>query len=98
MFTWCLICNITAAPVVCLLLPRRFKRRVVYRFGDWKAEFLQDFDVRRLMREVTLDGPDAQLAFDGYMGEVSRLSSSLQVHLGFFTFLGGACSTSFVRA
>jgi hypothetical protein len=49
----------------------------VYRFGDWRAEFLQDFDVRRLMREVTLDGPDAQLAFDDYMGEV-RVHISLQ--------------------
>jgi hypothetical protein len=33
-----------------------------------------------LGREVTLDGPDAQLAFDGYMGEVRRLSS-LQIGL-----------------
>lgn len=48
----------------------RFRRRVVFRFGAWKAEYLQDFDVRRMMREVTLDGPDAQLAFDDYMGKL----------------------------
>ncbi|KAF6252006.1 hypothetical protein COO60DRAFT_1644430 [Scenedesmus sp. NREL 46B-D3] len=48
----------------------RFRRRVVYRFGAWKGEFLQEFDVRHMMREVTLDGPDAQLAFDEHMGQL----------------------------
>jgi len=32
---------------------------------------LQNFDVRRLMSEITLQGPDAQQAFDKYMGHVS---------------------------
>lgn len=49
----------------------RFRRRLVYSCGTWKAEVLHDFDVRTLMREVTLDGPDAQQAYHDYMGRVS---------------------------
>jgi len=48
----------------------RFRRRLVYSCGTWKAEVLEDFDVRTLMREVTLDGPDAQQAYHDYMGQV----------------------------
>eukprot|EP00878_Enallax_costatus_P007875 GHUV01008240.1.p1 GENE.GHUV01008240.1~~GHUV01008240.1.p1 ORF type:complete len:591 (+),score=176.96 GHUV01008240.1:225-1997(+) len=48
----------------------RFRRRVVYRFGAWTAEMLEDFDVTILMKEVTLDGPDAELAFHDYMGQL----------------------------
>jgi hypothetical protein len=49
----------------------RFRRRLVYRFGAWRAEVLENFDVRSLMREVTLDGPDAQQAYHAYMAKVS---------------------------
>lgn len=49
----------------------RFRRRLVYRFGAWRAEVLEAFDVRSLMREVTLDGPDAQQAYHTYMAKVS---------------------------
>lgn len=52
----------------------RFRRRLVYSFGAWKAEYLDDFDVRLLMREVTLEGLDAQLAFDEYTGQVGTSS------------------------
>lgn len=50
----------------------RFRRRLVYRFGAWRAEVLEAFDVRTLMREVTLDGPDAQQAYHTCMAKVSR--------------------------
>lgn len=49
----------------------RFRRRLVFSCGSWKAEVLDNFDVRSLMREVTLDGPDAQQAYHEYMGQVS---------------------------
>lgn len=39
--------------------------------GMWRGEVLQNFDVRHLMSEITLQGPDAQQAFDKYMGHVS---------------------------
>lgn len=48
----------------------RFRRRLVYRFGAWRAEVLEAFDVRSLMREVTLDGPDAQQTYHTYMAKV----------------------------
>lgn len=51
----------------------RFRRRVVYRFGAWTAEMLEDFDVTTLMKEVTLDGPDAEQAFHNYMGQVGGI-------------------------
>jgi hypothetical protein len=40
------------------------------RNGVWLGEFLQSLDVRCLCQEVTLDGPDAQPAFDDYISEV----------------------------
>jgi hypothetical protein len=49
----------------------RFRRRLVFSFGAWRAEVLDNFDVRTLMREVTLDGTDAQQAYHQYMGKVS---------------------------
>lgn len=55
----------------------RFRRRVVYRFGAWTAEMIDDFDVTTLMKEVTLDGPDAEQAFHDYMGQVWILSQHL---------------------
>lgn len=48
----------------------RFRRRLVFSFGAWRAEVLDNFDVRTLMREVTLDGTDAQQAYHQYMGKV----------------------------
>jgi len=48
----------------------RFMRRLVLRGGTWHAQALESFDVRMLMREVTLPGRDAQAAFDSYMGQV----------------------------
>lgn len=54
----------------------------MYRFGAWKGEFLQEFDVRHMMREVTLDGPDAQLAFDEHMGQVRRHSTLQELSAG----------------
>jgi hypothetical protein len=48
----------------------RFRRRLVFSFGVWKAEVLDNFDVRTLMHEVTLDGPDPQQAYHQYMGKV----------------------------
>lgn len=49
----------------------RFRRRLVYSFGAWRAEVLDNFDVRILMREVTLDvHTDAQQAYHEYMGKV----------------------------
>ncbi|WIA21061.1 hypothetical protein OEZ85_005383 [Tetradesmus obliquus] len=47
----------------------RFRRRVVFKNGAWLGEYLQDFNVRSLCQEVTLDGPDAQAAFDEYMSK-----------------------------
>ena len=43
------------------------------RNGAWLGEYLQDFNVRNLCQEVTLDGPDAQAAFDEYMSKVGCL-------------------------
>lgn len=70
---------------------------MVFRFGAWKAEYLQDFDVRRMMREVTLDGPDAQLAFDDYMGKVRR-QHSLQEVLAGAACMNSACTNSHCNA
>lgn len=56
----------------------RFRRRLVYSFGAWRAEVLDNFDVRTLMREVTLDGgTDAQQAYHEYMGKVCVLGAML---------------------
>jgi hypothetical protein len=56
----------------------RFRRRVVYGFGAWHAEVLDDFDVTLMMREVTLPGSDAQQAFNTFTSQVrNRLTKSV---------------------
>jgi hypothetical protein len=47
------------------------------RDGVWHGEFLQDFNVRDMCREVTLDGPNAQAAFDEYVSEVGCMGRCL---------------------
>ena len=48
----------------------RFRRRVVYGFGAFHAEVLDNFDVTLMMREVTLPGSDAQKAFNTFTSQV----------------------------
>jgi hypothetical protein len=50
--------------------------------GTWHAEVLDNFDVRSLMREVTLDGPDAQQAYHEYMGKVGRSMALQEGYVG----------------
>ncbi|KIZ02477.1 hypothetical protein MNEG_5482 [Monoraphidium neglectum] len=50
----------------------RFRLRVAKRGGSWVTEAVEDFDVRWCMRAVTLDGPDIDAAFNGF---VARLMS-----------------------
>lgn len=49
----------------------RFRRRMVYSFGAWYGETMDDFDVTVLMREVTVDGADPQADFNKFVAKVS---------------------------
>ncbi|GBF88058.1 hypothetical protein Rsub_00770 [Raphidocelis subcapitata] len=57
----------------------RFRMRVVLRGGIWCTEIVDNFDVRWCMREVTLDGDDIDVAFNGF---VARLMSGAQLSEG----------------
>ncbi|KAI8473104.1 MAG: hypothetical protein J3K34DRAFT_519278 [Monoraphidium minutum] len=59
----------------------RFRLRVAFRAGAWRTEVLEEFDVRWCMREVTLPGPDVDVAFNTFVAGLMSGAPLAEGHL-----------------